>query len=112
MQNLLLAIAGMWGLAVGMLALHRISPRYGLEPLLLLTAAMTTLIELQWGTYIEPVPGLILFTSSNILLPVVLMVIALVYISDGSLVARITIFCVAGIAILAVGLLYFMSWQL
>ncbi|MBX3083688.1 MAG: PAS domain-containing protein [Anaerolineae bacterium] len=112
MLNLILTIAGMWGLAISMLALHRISPRYGLEPLLLLTAAITTLMELQWGTYIEPIPGLILFTSSNILLPVILMTIALLYIVDGSLITRITIYCVAGIATLAVVFLYFMSWQL
>src|SRR5262245_44741064 len=112
MLNLLLAVAGMWGLAVMMLALHRLSPRYGLEPLLLLTAAMTTLVELQWGTYIEPTPGLILFTGSNILLPVILMTIVLLYIADGSLITRITIYCIAGIAVLSVAFLYFMSLQL
>jgi len=100
MLNLALMVAEIWLLSTLTLALHYISPRYGFAPLLVLIGGLTVIIQGQVGVYIEPLPNFILFLSSNVLIPVALLSVLVIYIADGAVPARMTIYCILGISLI------------
>jgi PAS domain S-box-containing protein len=100
MSNFLLLIADIWVLTVILLFLHYRHPRFSFTPFLMFVAGLSVFIQSQLGVYIEPIPGLLLFLSSNVLVPVVIASVLILYISNGSVQARILIG-----GILSVGLL-------
>jgi PAS domain S-box-containing protein len=102
MANLALLIADMWVLGILILLFHHLTPRFGFAPLLLSIGALAVLVQIQGGVYIEPSPGFIMFVSSNVLIPVVLMSILVLYIANGAVPCRMTIFGVIGLTFLAV----------
>ncbi len=108
MVNGLLLLTDLWLLGGLTLGLHRISPRLGFAPLIVFIGALTVLIQSQLGVFVEPFPGFIMFLSSNVLVPVVVMAVLILYIADGSVSARMTIYGVLGISvfILVIRLIY------
>src|SRR5512140_1890200 len=102
MLNGLLLLADLWLLGGLVLALHRLNARLGFAPLIVYLGALTVLIQSQLGVYIEPSAGFIMFISSNVLVPVVVMAVLVLYIADGSVSARMTIVGVLGISLFVV----------
>lgn len=100
MLNLALIVIEIWVLSALTLALHYLSPRYGFAPLLVLMGGLTVIIQGQVGVYVEPAPGLILFLSSNVLVPVVLLSVLVIYIADGAVPARMTMYCILAISLM------------
>jgi PAS domain S-box-containing protein len=105
MANFFLLIADMWVFGGLVLLLHYTTARFGFAPLLLAIGALTVLVQIQSGVYVEPSPGFIMFISSNVLVPVVLMSILVLYISNGAIPCRMTIFGVMGLTLLAFAVL-------
>ncbi len=104
MLNGFLLLADLWVLGGLVLLLHRLNPRFGFAPLIILIGAVTVLIEGQSGVFVEPFAGLILFISSNVLVPIVLMAVLILYVANGAVPARMTIYGVLGISVLVVAL--------
>lgn len=98
--NGLLLVVDVWILGGLVLYLHSLTPRFGFVPLLLVLGGVTALLQSQLGVYVEPTPGFIMFISSNVLVPVVLMSILVLYIANGAIAARMTIYGVLGISLL------------
>lgn len=99
MSNLLLMIAHALTLGLIVLALHYITPRFGFAPLLVGIGGIAMLLQTQPGMYIQPFPGIILYYSSTVLVPTVLVAVLIVYVANGAVPARIIILCVMGISI-------------
>ncbi|MEO8607959.1 MAG: ATP-binding protein [Chloroflexota bacterium] len=91
MANLILLILDMWMLSSLVLLLHYLTPRFGFAPLILVIGALTVLLAGQKNIYIQPTPGLIMFVDSNVLVPVVLLSVLVLYVANGSIPARMTI---------------------
>ncbi len=104
MVNGLLLLVDLWLLGGLILTLHWISPRLSFAPLIVFIGALTVLIQSQLGVFVEPFPGFIMFISSNVLVPVVVMAVLILYIADGSVSARTTIYGVLGISLFVVAI--------
>jgi signal transduction histidine kinase len=106
--NLILLIAEIWGLGGLVLILHYRSPRLGFAPLFMLIGCISTLLAGQYGVYIELWPEFIMFISSSVLVPSVLISVLILYVADGATPARMMIWSVGGITLLviAIQLLY------
>ncbi|GIK67628.1 MAG: hypothetical protein BroJett018_54220 [Chloroflexota bacterium] len=101
MENLLLLVVNVWIMGLIIAVLHAISPKYGFAPLLLILGVMMGTLEGQVNLYIEPADGLVLFVSSTMLVPAIVMGILILYIANGTMPARFTIFAILGASILA-----------
>jgi PAS domain S-box-containing protein len=102
--NAILFIAALWVLGGLVLIEHRFSDRIGFAPLLLTIGAFSVFVQSQLGVYLEPTSGLTLYLSSNVLVPIILMTVLVVYICNGALTARIMIFSVIGLSLLVLGI--------
>ena len=85
-------------LALLVLALHNISPRYGLTPLVSLALALTLFVQASNTSliYIQLTDDFYLIVAASVCIPIILMVILTLYISEGTIVARLTIFSILG----------------
>lgn len=102
-----LALVGFLWLLMGLvLLLHAMKARLGLGPLLLLLGALVIPMASQLGIYIEPFPGFIMFISSNVFVPVLLAAALVIYVADGTMLARIVIFGLLGLSIFALLLIF------
>ncbi|MCL4871046.1 MAG: PAS domain-containing protein [Anaerolineae bacterium] len=100
MSNFLLLIADIWVLTLILLFLHYRHPRYSFAPFLMFVGALTVFIQSQLGVYIEPLPGILLFLSSNGLVPVVIASVLILYVTNGAVQARLLIGGILGIGLL------------
>jgi PAS domain S-box-containing protein len=105
MLGLVLLVVILWILSLFVLLLHYDSPRFGLAPFVLMIGGLTALLQAQLGVYIEPSPGFILFVSSNVLVPIVLMSVLILYIVNGTLTCRVMIYAIVGVELLVMMLL-------
>jgi PAS domain S-box-containing protein len=105
MTNLLLVIVDLWVLGGLVLLTHYRSRRWGFVPFLLLVGALTVLLSSQVGIYIQPVQGFILSVNANVMVPVILMSVLVLYVTRGSVPARLMIFGILGIAVLVLVIL-------
>lgn len=112
MANFVVLILELWLLSGMILLLHYLRPRYGFAPLLFAVGAITVFIESQLGVYVEPAPGFILYISSNVLVPTVLVAVLVVYVSEGTVPARMIITGVLGVALISLVLLALYSLHL
>jgi len=99
--NFILLFADIWMLSGLILLLHYHTPRFGFVPLLLLLRGLIVLTQSQTGIFIEPVSGFVLFLSSNVFIPVILMTVLVLYIANGAVPARIVIFSLLGLTVLS-----------
>lgn len=102
MENFFLLIAEIWLLSALCLLLHYYSPRFGFAPLVAILGSLTGLLQSQLGVYIEPVPGFIMFFGSNVLVPVILMAVLVIYISQGAVAARSIIYVILSVSLLMI----------
>jgi PAS domain S-box-containing protein len=109
MTGLLLLAAHIWGLSLLIFVLHYYSSRFGFAPLMMTLGALTVFTQSQLGIYVEPIPDFLMFVSSNALIPVTLMAILMVYVSNGAVPARLLVYSVMGISVLTLGVLVLYS---
>lgn len=107
MANIALLIVEAWLLGGIVLLLHYLTPRYGFAPLLLFIGGLTVIVQSQFGIFVELAPGFLLFVSSNVLVPVVLLAVLVIYVAEGAIPARMTIFGILGISVMVLAALYF-----
>ncbi len=100
MASFILLVVEVWTLAAGLLLLHYNSPRFGFAPFLFAIGALSVLLQEQLKIYVQPMPGFLMFITSNVLVPVVLMSILVIYVADGAVPARMTIIGVMGVGLL------------
>jgi signal transduction histidine kinase len=81
-----------WVFAIALLAVHYASPRIGAGPFIVILAGITTFLQIQIEVFFVPLPGIIIYLSSHIMLSVILMGILVLYVVNGSQVARLTMF--------------------
>lgn len=112
MANFALLIVDVWLLAGLAMLLHRLSSRYGFAPILIFVGALTFPIQNQLGIYVEPFPGLLMFISSSVLIPVILFCVLILYIANGALLTRITIYSIIGVTLLVLALMLLYSLHL
>jgi PAS domain S-box-containing protein len=103
--NLSLLIIEVIFLAILVLALHRISTRYGLIPLVALALVLTVFVQVSNSSlvYIQLSNEFFLIVAASVCIPVILMIILILYIVEGTIVARLTI-----VSILGASLLYYL----
>ncbi|MBC8170731.1 MAG: PAS domain-containing protein [Anaerolineae bacterium] len=101
MASFALTIMNVWLLSFVALLLHRLRPYFGAAPLLTLIGGLTVLIHSRYGVYIEPAPGVFMYITSNVFVPVVLMCVLVLYVANGSAPARMTLLSVLGISLFA-----------
>jgi two-component system, LuxR family, sensor kinase FixL len=84
------------------LALHRISPRYGLTPLIALVIGLTAFVQSSAMTlvYLQLAPQSYMVISATEYIPVILLAVLLLYVVDGTIPARLTITCILGTTVL------------
>ncbi|MFN8376616.1 MAG: ATP-binding protein [Anaerolineae bacterium] len=105
MSSLVLLGLHVWALSVLIFTLHYYSPRFGFTPLLMILGGITVFTQSQLGIFIEPTSDLVMFISSNALVPVILVAVLVIYVANGAAPARMTVFAVMGVSIMTLLLL-------
>lgn len=92
------------------LLLHRISPRFGLTPLLFYVATLMAILNFAelMALYIEPVAGIVLRTGGHVFVPIILMIVLVLYVADGTQPAQLVIYSLTGINVLVLIVLAFL----
>lgn len=95
-------IVEMWLLAALVLTLHRITDRYGLAPLIMMLGGIIGILRFasSIGVYITVTDDLRFTVASNVFIPIVIMIILVMYVANGTVAARIGIFSIIGVEIL------------
>lgn len=102
MSNLLIVIIDLWVLCGIILTLHFYKSRIGIAPLILVVTTSTVFLQSQVSIFIEPFPDLILFINSNVFVPIILVAVLVLYVSNGSVSSRAMIYGVVGVSVLTV----------
>ncbi len=110
--NVLLLIAGIWFLGGLVPVTHYFSPRIGFAPLLMLLGMCVTFTQAQLGLYIDLSPDITIFYSSNVLVPVILFSVLVVYVANGAVAARAIIFGILGVSLLVLVMIIVYRWHL
>jgi PAS domain S-box-containing protein len=97
----------MWMLGGTLLGLHYISPKFGFTPFIIVLGGLTMLLQSQIQVYVEPIQGLFLLIGSNVIVPVILGVVLVLYIANGAVMARVTIYGTLAVTILSLVALYY-----
>ena len=107
--NLSLLILDVIFLSLAVFALHRISPRYGLTPLISLVLVLAVFLQTSNTSliYVQFTEHLFFIITASVYIPVILMVILILYIIEGTIVARLTIFSIIGANLLY----YLLFWS-
>jgi len=89
-------------LALTALFLHSQQTRIGLTPLLFFIAALIVILNYTdlMEIYLEPFPGYVLRTGGHVYVPVILMTVLILYISDGTQRAQLVLYALTGINLL------------
>jgi PAS domain S-box-containing protein len=111
MSGLLLLVVHLWGLSLLIFVLHYYNPRFGFAPLIMTLGAITVLTQNQFGIFVQPVPSISLSVNANVLVPVIIFAVLLMYIANGAVPARMTVYGVVGINVLTlIGLLLYRTY--
>lgn len=100
MANFILLTVDMWVLSSLVLFLHYRHPRNGFSLFFMTVGALTVFTQSQLGIFIEPLPGFIMFLSSNVLVPVILVAVLVLYVTNGPVQARLFIIGLLGVSLL------------
>lgn len=105
--NLALLVVELWFLSAFTLYLHHASRHFGLIPFLAFLVALVVVMRLAsaLSIYIRLDDYLNFTIAGNLFVPVTLMAVLLVYISEGTATARLTIYSIIGINFLVLALL-------
>jgi PAS domain S-box-containing protein len=111
MLSLTIFIIQLWLFALVIIGFHRLSPRLGLAPFLFLVAGMVGLmnvIELNF-LQITPMPGIELRPGGHVYVPLILLVILILYVTNGTRPAQIMLYGLIGINVMVFVALVFLS---
>lgn len=112
MANFFILVIEVWFLSGLVLYLHHLSGRIGFAPLIFTLGGITALLQAQLGVVVELIPGIEIFVSAVLPVTVILMGILVLYISNGAVPARLTLYSCVGIALLIVVMLHLYRYQL
>lgn len=98
--NTALSIVELWGLSAVGLLLHRLHPRFGLAPLLLFLAGLVALLRFSGGLGIYAGSPFSTSLGTSVYTPLILFVVLLLYVVNGTAAARPAILGVIGINLL------------
>lgn len=110
MLSFAVLVIQVWLFMIIGLLLHRISPRFGLTPLLFYVATLMAILNFAelMALYIEPVEGIVLRTGGHVFVPIILMIVLILYIADGTQPAQLVIYSLTGINVLVLVVLAFL----
>jgi PAS domain S-box-containing protein len=114
MLSLTIFIIQLWLFALVIMAFHRYSPRLGLAPFLFLVAGMVGLmnvIELNF-LKITPFPAIELRPGGHVYVPLILLVVLILYVTNGTRPAQIMLYGLIGINVMVFFALVFLSTYL
>jgi PAS domain S-box-containing protein len=103
--NLLLLVVDLWALGGLVLLLHRFAATLGLAPLMMTVGALLVLLTGPLSLFIRPANGIVFFVTSNVLAPVLLMSVLIIYVTNGSVPARRMILSFVGVGLLQFAIL-------
>lgn len=110
MLSFALIILQLWSFTGIALLLHRSSPRIGLAPMFFYVSAIITLLnpgELL-ALFIEPFPGMIIRTGAHVFVPLLLVILLVLYIANGTSTAQLVLYALTGINLLIITVLLFL----
>lgn len=110
MLSFALIILQLWSFTGIALLLHRSSPRIGLAPMFFYISAIITLLnpgELL-ALFIEPFPGMIIRTGAHVFVPLLLVILLVLYIANGTSTAQLVLYALTGINLLIITVLLFL----
>ncbi len=110
MLSFAVLIVEIWLLTGIGLLLHRLNHRLGLAPLLFYVAALMAILNFAelLALHIEPAPGIVLRTGGHVFVPVILMIVLVLYIADGTHPAQLVIYSLIGVNLLVLIVLGFL----
>lgn len=102
--NLASLIIEMWLLAILMLALHYQSPRFGLAPLIFIIGALVGILRFasSIAVYISLSDSLNFTVAGNVIIPIVISAVFIIYVANGTLPARVAILSIIGVELLTI----------
>lgn len=106
MSSLLIFVIQLSFLVISALALHSISPRVGLVPVLFFISgcmALLNIVEIL-SLSLEVMPGVVLHPHTHTFVPTILMLFLVLYIIEGTRVAQLVWYGLAGINVLTAGI--------
>ena len=114
LQNLLLLGFELIVLGGVIFGLHYLRSRYGLILMLIFLGGLAAVLQytVPMGVYWRPMPNLYLTPGSNVLVPVILLGVLLIYVTEGTAPARLATWGIVGINLLALFTLSSLSTQL
>lgn len=100
--NLALLLLEVLLLGSTVLVLHRLSPRYGLTLLIAFTIGLTVFVQAANTTlvYVQLSPDFYVVIAATVCIPIILLVVLILYAAEGTVPARLTIFCILGVSAL------------
>lgn len=106
--NFGLLVLEMWVLSCIALGLHRISFHFGLTPFIFFIAALVAILRFSSSIspYVRPGSGLTFTIAGNLLIPVILLSVLVLYVGSGTAITRVTIYSIIGISLLTFGIVY------
>lgn len=114
MISIVILLIQIWLLAIIAFWLHSLSPRLGLTPIFFYIAAMVAILNFAEiiALWIQPFDGLILRTGGHVFVPIILLILLVLYISDGTLPAQVTVFGLTGVNLLVLFVVFFLTLYL
>lgn len=114
MTNLIFVVLEMWLLSGLIFLLHRISGRYGLTPLIVLVGTLVGLVRFaaSISVYVNLTESLKFTISGNVVIPAVLLAVFIIYLTEGTVAARTTIFSIIGVEIFSYLFITALQWHL
>lgn len=109
MLSFAILILQLWSFTGIALLLHHATPRIGLAPMFFYISAIVTLLnpgELL-ALFIEPFPGVIIRTGAHVFVPLLLVILLVLYISNGTSLAQLVLYAMTGVNVLILGVLSF-----
>lgn len=112
--NFALLVVEMVLLNVLLLTLHRLSPRYGVLPVVATAATLVGILRFASAVsvYVQLAPGLRFTVAGNVLIPTILLIVLVLYVVEGTIPARLTIGVILGMEALSYLLYNAMGWHL
>jgi signal transduction histidine kinase len=98
MQSLLILLAHLIGLCALVLYLHYRHPRLGYAPMLMVLGGLVAITQGTGAIVFSPFEGVRLIVNSNVLVPIVIVSVLVIYVSSGSAPAR---WFIAGVAVVS-----------
>jgi len=99
MLSFAILILQLWSFTGIALLLHYATPRIGLAPMFFYLSAIITLLnpgELL-ALFIEPIPGVIIRTGAHVFVPVLLVMLLVLYVANGTSLAQLVLYAMTGV---------------